>query len=408
MNLFQRFANIRLILSKKPDYFVAAGLWIIISLGYLVLSWSKSVYTSREAALMWWNSVDDAIPELTAKWMISFGTFLDGWSPFDRGPLQPLILIVTGSIWMGPEASYVVGVIINCFWVFGLYLLLRAVNISPSKAITTSFAVSLVGPVWINTVYPWPKLLGAGLTLMAFTMLIKSRLAWSIFFISLALLAHGSSLFAFVALVILAILKFRNFKFAYYSIALVPAFIWNLGGSIFPQFGDLRLTQWHFAGTDITEIDSRNPFISIIYEYSQSGWSIIQYKWNNLLATFGFINGEVASGTTSWWDESMVDFLRAKQMMSVLLAPGVLLLGVIRATRTPTILWIFTGVLWACYVLMEWGGNIFSQSWLHTSPLSLLVMFSAALSLAFKWWLVIPVQLIYFTVMWYQAMPVSL
>lgn len=395
------------IVTKRSDRFVGLSLWASVFILYIVLAWTKGAWTTRDAALTWWNSVDAAIPELTAKWLTNYGNFLEGWSPFDRGPLQPFILLFTGSIWMGPEISYFVGVFVNCFWAFGLYQLLRALNVDKLKSIAVVFAVSLVGPIWINTVYPWPKMLGAGLSLMAFTFLFRSRILWSILFISLALLAHGSSLFAFVAILPFAYFQFRSSKIFYYFLAVIPAALWNILGSLSPQFGDMRLTQWHFAGTDITDPDKRNPVWSITYQYLHSGWNLFLYKFNNVLATFGILDAQNSSGTPAWWKGSPADVWRAKQMMSVFLAPGVLLLGLFNALRVNRTLWLITLSLWLCYVLLEWGGDLSATAWLHTAPLALVLTFSACLVLPFRWWIVIPVQVIYFTVIWYQAVPVA-
>lgn len=394
-------------LSNLDDLPVGITLWISVSLTYVLLAWGKGVWTTHDAALMWWNSVDDAIPELTAKWLVNGGQFLEGWSPFDRGPLQPFILIYTGSIWMGPEVSYVIGILLNGFWVFGLYILLREFQISKSKAFSTVIAVSLVGPVWINTVYPWPKLLGAGLTLLAFAMLFKSRYAWSSVYISLALIAHGSSLFAFVVLVFFAIFRIRNFKVLVYGFALIPALLWNSLGTLLPQFGEMRLTQWHFAGTDITEPENRNPVWSVVYQYTHNVFNIVSYKLNNVLATLGILQSENSSGTPSWWSGTLFDQVRATQMMSVILAPGVLLVGIFKAKKVPPTLWLVTLSMWMSYVLLEWEGHLSAVAWLHTAPLALLVLLAACLALPFKGWFVLPMQVIYFLLMWFIAIPVT-
>lgn len=394
-------------LDRLSNLNIALSTWVTIFSVYILLAWNKGVWTTRDAALTWWNSVDASIPELTARWMAGFGTFLEGWSPFDRGPLQPMFLLFTGSIWMGPEVTYFIGVLLNCFWSVGLFYLLRSISIDKFACITTVFAVALVGPVWINTVYPWPKMLSAGLVLLSFALLFFSKVTWSIVSVSLALLAHGSSIFAFVALFVIAALHLRQLKVLLYLIALIPASLWNVAGSLLPQFGDMRLTQWHFAGTDITEPDIRNPMISVIYQYMNSGFNVIGFKINNILATFGVLNPQNSSGTPSWWDGTFLNQFRAMQLMSVLLAPGALLIGLVNAFRIHKTLWLITVSLWLSYVLLEWGGDILATSWLHTAPLALLVVFSASLAIALKWWIVIPIQVIYFFGIWYTAAPVT-
>jgi hypothetical protein len=190
------------------DTHIALFLWAGMALFCWLSAISLGVWDAHGAALQWWNSVDDKIPELTATWLISGGHFLEGWSLFDRGPLQPIILLFTGATFMGPEASYAVGILVNAFWVVGLFILLRSLGVSPQKAFVVCIAVALVGPICINTVYPWPKLLGAGLSMLSFAMVFKKRIGAATILIALALLAHGSSLFAFVA-----IAPFVYFKF---------------------------------------------------------------------------------------------------------------------------------------------------------------------------------------------------
>jgi hypothetical protein len=94
-------------------------------------------------------------------------------------------------------------------------------------------------------------------------------------------------------------------------------------------------------------------------------------------------------------------------MMSVFLAPGILLLGLFRASKVSKQLWLLIGALLTAYVLLEWGGNLSAIAWLHTSPLALPILLCAALALPLAARLVLPIQIIVFIFMWYLAPSVT-
>ncbi len=126
----------------------------------------RGVTTSTEAA-RWWASPDAQVPERTARWFLAGGngTIFPGWQATDRGPLQPLLLLWGGHWSTNPVPAYFTGVVANSLWVVGLWWFLRAVGVDDRRIRWTVILVALTGSIWLNTVYPWPKVLAGALAL---------------------------------------------------------------------------------------------------------------------------------------------------------------------------------------------------------------------------------------------------
>jgi hypothetical protein len=384
-------------------------LWAAVAAFNVVTALIKGVHTAHAAALQWWLAPDAEIPQLTAQWFLHGGPFLpgSGWSPLDRGPLQPAILIATGATLVGPTAAYFVGVVVNSAWVIGLWALLRVVGIDRSRSAVVVVAAALCGPVWINSVYPWPKLLAAGLCLGFAAAILDGRPLLGGSLAALAMLTHGSALFAFVGLVPVAIWRLgwrRAGGFA--LVALSPAFAWSIVAAIIPAPGwGPRLIQWHFGGTDVLEPDRRNPLASVLGSYRDAGASVVANKVANLRVILGDWTVWSKNAADDWYQNvSSLGFVRSLQLNHLLWAPGILLVGLLRPRRAPGVLWLLVAVWALALMVLEWGGFDAAAPWLVVAPLSLLLVLVAVCALGIGRWVVV-LQAAYFVPMWWLAPP---
>lgn len=388
--------------------------WLAVAAFNLLTAIVRGVSTTDDAAVAYWHVVDAKIPEITAQWWLDGGPFLPLWSPMDRGPMQPAILVATGAIFAGPVAAYVVGVVVNSAWVLGAWSLFRALGMPEAVIRRTVVAVALCGPVWVNSVYPWPKLLAAGFCLGAAAAVLRRRAALAGLLAAAAALSHGSALFAVIGLIPFAVYFLRWRAVVAGAAFLAPALAWAVVPFLVAAPGQPRLIQWHLAGTDISTSDFRNPVSSVVHAYVDAGWSSVTNKINNLRVMIGdpsFAWGHPGSPTAptgalpAWARGGLWDRLRALQLTALFLAPGVLLLGALRWRRAPAMLWVL-GFAWAlAYALMEWGGDAYAVAWLHTAPLAALIALASAGAVGLGRWAV-PASAATFVAVWFIAPPV--
>lgn len=401
----------------ERGWFAPVVAWLCVATFNLTTAALRGVFTVDQAIDMWWHVIDAKIPTITAEWALGRLEFLPGWSPFDRGPVQPALLIGSGAIFGGPVVVYAVGVIANSAWVVGLWALLRTLEVRERVIAVAASAVALCGPVWINTVYPWPKLLAAAFCLGATAAILRGRPALAGGLALLAMLSHGSALFALVGLLPIAIYRLRRRIIPGLAIFLIPMAAWALVPTFASAPGQPRLAQWHLAGTDIRTPDLRDPVTSMVTAYRDAGLGVLANKVTNARVVIGdttFLWGEDGAPTRlgdgampAWVDErgGFQGRWRAMQLTSLALAPGILLLGLFWWRRAPRMLWLLVGAWTATYVLLEWGGDAASAAWLHTAPLAAVVALGAACAIGLRRW-ALPVAVVYFLTVWLFAPPV--
>jgi hypothetical protein len=380
----------------------------------------KGIQGTPQAALEWWATPDVEIPEMTAWWWVRGTDFLpgSGWSPFDRGPLQPGLLVLSGVLWAGPHAIYVFSVVLNSVWVVGLWALLRACRIPSRRAALVIVAVALAGPVWVNTVYPWPKMLAAGLGLLCAAYLIQRRPVAAGLSAAGALISHGSSLFVIVGLIPFAVYWLRRRALIAGLIAVAPAAIWSLLPAFIAAPGAPRLIQWHFAGTDIQGITTKDmeattpPLTAIVRAYGEAGWDVITNKLSNarvFLGDWTAFDRQLYVAADGWKADGGLGSMRIAQLLHFGWAPGLMWFGVLGAARVPRVLWGMVGAWSVVFVLLEFGGLEAASTWLHAGPYALLLLLIACLALGFGQWLkwVVACQALIFIGMWLTAPPVG-
>jgi hypothetical protein len=361
------------------------------------------VFTAHDAALHWWLSLDAEVPERTARWFLdgAHGLLLADWHASDRGPLQPLVLLWAGRWSTNPVPAYITGVVVNSSWVVGLWWFLRALRVSEGRIRWAVLLTALTGAIWLNTVYPWPKLLAGGLALGCAAAVLERRPVLAGLLGGLALLAHGAAVFAIIGLAPWAVSRLgRRALLGVLVLAAVYA-PWFAFAKLVDPPGD-RVIKWQLAGTDIDTPDPRSPLRAIVGEYRDAGIAVVGNKVGSLRVALGDPTIENVEGTDKW-NGDVVGRLRTAQVTRVLWAPGVLLLGLVFGwRRVPRELWLLLAAWFASFVLLVWGGDGPSSAWLHTAPMALVVGWVAACAVAAPKWL-LPVQAAVFVGLWLLA-----
>jgi hypothetical protein len=375
----------------------------------------RGVTTSREAGLQWWAEIDAQIPELTARWLLdgANGLLLEsyagdaGWHASDRGPLQAILLFWAGRWSTEPVPAYLTGVVVNSVWVVGLWWFLRAVRVQEPAIRAAVILVALTGSIWLNTVYPWPKLLSGACALGCAAAILYGRPVLAGVLGALAVLAHGGAVFALVGLIpwVVTRLGKRGALLAVVALGAVYAPWFAFTKTVDPP-GD-RLIKWHLAGTDIRTPDHRNAFRAIADSYGSAGVTeVASHKVDNLRLALGdptvFDSARLTS-TPEWTNDGVGGTLRSNQITRIIWAPGILLLGLLFGwRRVPRTVWAMLGAWLAAYVLIEWGGDYAASTWLHTAPMCLVIGWVAACALAAPRWM-LPVQVVTFVGLWLLA-----
>lgn len=116
------------------------------------------------------------------------------------------------------QYALISGIVVNSLWVVALYFLLSSLAIKSRTICLVSLVIGLTGFAIFNTLYIWPKMLGAAFALVAFTLLFEPHrhleapsytpygkpLLWAALFSGLALESHGGTAFGVIAAILVA------------------------------------------------------------------------------------------------------------------------------------------------------------------------------------------------------------
>ena len=133
----------------------------------------------------------------------------------DRPPLETALSLEQWPFWrmLTSLHSYqVLGVGLQCLWIFGLWILLREGGISPPATTAVLSFIFFTGFAWEHSFYIWPKLLAAAFCLLGMAAIpifrgspqpwtVRETLIASAAF-SLSLLSHSGSVFTILAILI--------------------------------------------------------------------------------------------------------------------------------------------------------------------------------------------------------------
>jgi hypothetical protein len=297
----------------------ALGSFFLIFFGFMhggtetALTTSAARFSSQPTQL----ASDNFIPSFFSDWMFAGhpGTapvFEPGWLFSDRPPLQ--VSYILDQRIFGWDATtlhaQLIGVLVQQFWIVGLWALLTAARIAERTRSLAILAVLLSDVVIVNGFYVWPKLLAASFVLAALALVVaprestlRSAPATTVLLgvlAGLAYLAHGSSVFGLIPL--LAIAFSRG----------LPNWRWLLGGALaalvlvvpwmaYQHYGDPpgnRVVKWTLAG--VTKIDGRSTGGAIVHAYREAGVAgTLHNKLENFLTMAG--GGPDSDGKTVEW-----------------------------------------------------------------------------------------------------------
>jgi hypothetical protein len=293
---------------------------------------------------------DNEIPRYFADYFYAHGhhgtppLFAD-WLLSDRPPLQiGYVLAQRPFGWDSAGLHYeVLGLVVQQLWIFGLWALLCAARLTPrTRGLVASAAiVSDVGIV--HAFFVWPKLIAAAFMLAALAMIVsddwprlrRNPLAGALFaaLCGLAMLAHGSSAFFILPLLVFAALRGMPSP-AWIGVAIAAGVVllapWNAYQRDADPPGN-RLIKWQLGG--LVEIDQRGALETIADSYREAGVDgTLENKWANVTQIVG--KGEAESAVREAVDEvsagnpgKAIMALRWPRFFDLLPFLGLLLIG---------------------------------------------------------------------------------
>lgn len=224
------------------------------------------------------------------------------WLSSDRPPLQAGIFLLQRPVRALGNTGLqyqTLGTALQCIWIWGIWALLTSLRTHPQRIRQALGFLIFSGFLFYNSVYVWPKLFGAGLMLLAASVVLEAFInkraltsfdsALAAASIALAMLAHPGTAFSLPALAALLLWKKRDFSlrpvlFAAATIALFVA-PWIAYQKLYDPPGN-RLLKMHLAG--VGGIDSRSVRQAIEDAYtSRSAATLLQYKWTNVAGLIG-------------------------------------------------------------------------------------------------------------------------
>lgn len=249
---------------------------------------------------------DNSLPLTYAEWFFHHGhaerfpTMPGDWLSSDRPPLQVGYVLSQRTFgWDQTGLHYqVLAVLLQQFWIFGLWALLLAARVGRvTRALAT--ATILVSDIAVvNGFYVWPKLLPAAMLLAAAALVATPlwpklrRSTWGAALLAtllaLSLLGHGASVFGVIPLLLIA--AFRGLPdLRWLGVGLLTAALLLFPWSAYQRYGDPpgnRLTKWYLAGVE--KIDDRGVVESILDSYGEVGvGGALHEKGQNFVAIVG-------------------------------------------------------------------------------------------------------------------------
>ncbi|MGE5335955.1 MAG: hypothetical protein ACM3JL_00860 [Nitrososphaerota archaeon] len=294
---------------------------------------------------------DSAIPGWFADWFFAHShhatppAFPGEWLGSDRPPLQVgYLLSQHGFGWdrTGLHAQ-AIGVVVQQLWIVGLWALLLAGGVGRRARGLAVSALLVSDLVIVHGFFVWPKLLPAAFLLVAAALLLRpgwvelrrDRRAGALVgaLVSLALLAHGASVFGLAPLAVFALaggLPGRGWLAAAVAAGLVLLVPWGAYQHFAEPPGN-RLTKWMLAGVE--PIDGRGTVETILDSYGEAGFGgTVENKWRNFEVMVGGSPGwgrlkraAEAAGSGAW--KAAAFELRQLFFFNLFPSLGLLLLG---------------------------------------------------------------------------------
>lgn len=377
----------------------AWGLTAVIAIFYMALATDHGILPQPfdMIADRYWQVTDNQLPWLFMQKMIHGREGWDGvifgdWHSSDRPPLETGLMLLLAPFaedsWQ-PMCAQGIGLAANTLWVAALVAFLEGIGAPRRNAVFVTICVALTGPMFVNSVYVWPKLLAAVFSLLAVLTLVgvrpvtpKSASIATILFV-FAMLSHGAIAFGLIGLLPL-ILRRDLFqpKVLIWAIVCASAVYspWMAYQKLFDPPGD-RLLKWHLADqVDITE----TPLLTLLHVTYDAPFSeILRWKIENVRMQFGV--SKYSNVRDAWairgWAKSKAGHERQRQLAFVARSPGVALLGLLvllwRRTRWAAALAAVCVATSIAFALIENGRSGMSTNWAHVAPMTLSICWMA-------------------------------
>jgi hypothetical protein len=400
---------------------VPLGLWALGSAFLLFLGFAhggagQPLDTAQTRFTTFELPGDNAIPFFFSEWFFAHGhhgappLFPPNWLASDRPPLQiGYVLEQRPFAWGSVELHYqAIGVILQQLWIVGLWALLLAARLGRVTRALVMLAVLVSGLTIVNGFFVWPKLLPAAKLLAAAALVLtplwdELRDDWRAGALigalcGVAMLGHGSSVFAVIPLALLA--AYRGFPgLRWLGVALLAGALLTVPWSAYQKYGDPpgnHLTKFMLAGQ--TRVDSRGTVEAIADSYGEAGvGGALGNKADNFLTMVGgkgvFGKGAALGAARTAATEigagrfgDAAREVRTVFFLYLLPSLGVLLLGPIamallwRRGRASPREWSFALTCWAVVLLgcIAWGlllfGNAASRTTIHVGSYAIPIL----------------------------------
>jgi hypothetical protein len=248
---------------------------------------------------------DNQIPFFFGEWLFHHGhrsapIFPPDWLSSDRPPLEVGYLLSQRTFgWGNPELHYqVLGVVLQQLWIVGLWALLVAARVGRVTRGLAMLTMLLSDLAIVNGFFVWPKLLPAAMLLAAAALVLTPL--WDELrrgpragvlvgaLLGLAMLGHGSSVFAVAALALVA--AFRGLPSGrWLATALLAGVVLMVPWFAYQRLADPpgnRLTKWMLGGA--TEVDDRSTSEAIVDGYREAGFGgAVHNKAENFVTMAG-------------------------------------------------------------------------------------------------------------------------
>jgi hypothetical protein len=280
------------------------------------------------------------------------GILLGEWHYSDRPPLQAGLLLlqlpVGYLVRQSAAFSHAAAVALQCAWVPAVWALCRAAGLPLRRAGLAVLFVTLTGFTLVNSVFTWPKLLAAALTVFAVLPALFDRGPkgqtfpwWKAGMLgaaaALAFLSHGSVVFTLLPIGLLLLFPRYYPGLARLAVAgivfAVTVFPWMWFQSQYDPPGNLLIRQ-HIAGRSESWDDARPLWSNLLGAYSGlSAGRILENKLANLRVLFAASTRPAPDqfpwppyGAPQPWPVDSAS-LRRCEFMCLFWSPGLLNLG---------------------------------------------------------------------------------
>jgi hypothetical protein len=246
---------------------------------------------------------DNIMPQIFADNLLhgDVKALIFGWQGSDRPPLQSGVVLLQGLITESTSWHLIgyelIAVLLQALWVPAVWAFCRALRLSGRALVTVLTLCVFTGFLFFNSVFTWPKLLAASMTLLATAFLVfakPSRWTWAMggLAVGTAMVAHSGIFFTLVPLV--AVLLRRRFRpnWKLLGLAAVAAALllapWQAYQTFYDPPGD-RLLKEHLAG--YTQADDAPLITTIVNAYTDTPKRVLlENKLNNVTQVFALPN----------------------------------------------------------------------------------------------------------------------